>query len=69
MRTLATELGAGAMPLYHYVANEDDLLDGMVDLVFAAITLPGTDGGWHAVRQRALDAFDALEGLRTGSAQ
>jgi len=68
MRTLATELGAGAMSLYHYIANEEDLLDGLVDLVFAEITLPGTDGDWRgAMRQRALDALDALEALRTGS--
>ena len=61
MRALATELGAGAMSLYHYVANKDDLLDGMVDLVFDEITLPSADSDWRvAVRQRMLATRDAL---------
>jgi AcrR family transcriptional regulator len=33
MRRLADRLGAEAMSLYHYVANKDDLLDGVVDMV------------------------------------
>lgn len=61
MRVLGKELGAGAMSLYHYVANKDELLDGMVDLVFAEIALPTADGDWRAAtRQRALAARDAL---------
>jgi AcrR family transcriptional regulator len=61
MRTLAHELGAGAMSLYHYVANKDELLGGMVDLVFEEIALPSADGDWRtAMRQRSLDARDAL---------
>ncbi len=61
MRLLATELGAGAMSLYHYVANKDELVDGMVDLVFDEITLPTADGDWRAaMRQRALATRDAL---------
>ena len=35
MRKLADELGAGAMSLYHYVPNKEELLDGMVDIVFS----------------------------------
>jgi AcrR family transcriptional regulator len=54
MRRLARELGAGAMTLYHYVASKDDLLDGMIDVVFSEIDLPATDAGWRtAMRQRA----------------
>jgi AcrR family transcriptional regulator len=34
MRRLAGALGAGAMSLYHYVANKDELLDAMIDIVF-----------------------------------
>jgi AcrR family transcriptional regulator len=61
MRLLAQELGAGAMSLYHYVANKDELLDGMVDVVFEEIALPATDGDWRtAMRQRALATRDAL---------
>ena len=40
MRKLAKELGVEAMSLYNHVANKDDLLDGIVDLVFAEIEAP-----------------------------
>ena len=55
MRKLADDLGVGAMSLYHYVPNKDDLLDGMVDLVFAEIELPSPAAHWKtALRRRAL---------------
>ena len=61
MRKLADELGVGAMTLYHYVPNKDELLDGMVDLVFAEIELPATDVDWQtAMRRRALSTRDVL---------
>lgn len=61
MRRLAREVGAGAMTLYHYVASKDDLLDGMVDVVFSEIDLPAADGGWRtAMRQRAAAVREAL---------
>ena len=54
MRRLAQALGVEAMSLYHHVANKDDILDGMVDLVFAEIDLPPEDEPWRtAMRQRA----------------
>jgi AcrR family transcriptional regulator len=60
MRRLAGELGAGAMTLYHYVPGKDELLEGMVDVVFDEIELP-TDDGWRAaMRQRSLSARDVL---------
>jgi hypothetical protein len=34
MRKLGQALGIEAMSLYHNVANEDDLLDGTIDVVF-----------------------------------
>ena len=37
MRKLAGALGVEAMSLYNHVANKDDLLDGMVDIVFSEI--------------------------------
>jgi AcrR family transcriptional regulator len=40
MRKLAKALGVEAMSLYHHVANKEDLLDGMIDLVFGEIDLP-----------------------------
>ena len=44
MRKLGQALGVEAMSLYNHVANKDELLDGMVDLVFAEIELPGPGG-------------------------
>ena len=43
MRKLGEALGVEAMSLYNHVANKDDLLDGMVDLVFGEIDLPAAD--------------------------
>ena len=61
MRKLADDLGVGAMSLYHYVPNKDDLLDGMVDLVFGEIELPSTDDDWKtALRRRAIATREVL---------
>ena len=61
MRKLADELGAGAMSLYHYVPNKEQLLDGMVDIVFSEIELPSSDVDWKtAMRNRALSTRQAL---------
>ncbi len=61
MRRLAEELGVGAMTLYHYLPTKDELLDGMVDLVFGEIELPATDGDWRvAMRRRAISTREAL---------
>ena len=40
MRALGQALGVEAMSLYNHVANKDDLLDGLVDLVFAEFEVP-----------------------------
>ncbi len=61
MRRLATELGAGAMSLYHYVASRDELLDAMVDVVFDEIEMPSTDADWSsAMRRQAMSARQVL---------
>ena len=61
MRRLADALGAGAMSLYHYVANKEELLDAMVDVVFAEIELPPEEDDWQsAIRQRAVSARQVL---------
>ncbi|GJM38733.1 MAG: transcriptional regulator [Acidimicrobiales bacterium] len=44
MRSLAERLGVGAMTLYGYVANKDELIAGMVDRAVLEIELPATDG-------------------------
>ena len=61
MRRLAGALGAGAMSLYHYVANKEELLDAMIDVVFEEIELPPEETDWQsAMRQRAVSARQVL---------
>jgi AcrR family transcriptional regulator len=61
MRNLAQELGVVPMALYKHVANKDELLDGMVDIVIGEIDPPDPDLDWRsAVRKRVLSARDAL---------
>ena len=47
MRRLGEELGFEAMSLYRHVANKQDLLDGMLDLVLAEWQLPDGEGDWR----------------------
>jgi AcrR family transcriptional regulator len=61
MRKLAEELGVAAMTLYYYVPNKDELIDGMIDLVFAEIEPPSLELDWkEAMRRRALSTRAAL---------
>ena len=54
IRSLAQELGVKPMSVYHHVANKDEILDGIVDLVFSEIELPAAGGDWRAeMRRRA----------------
>lgn len=61
MRRLAQVLDVAPMALYRHVENKDDLIDGMIDLVFAEIELPEADLDWKAwMRQRAFSVRQAL---------
>lgn len=61
MRKLGQRLGVEAMSLYNHVANKDDLLDGMVDVVFSEIDLPAREADWRAaMRLRAALVREAL---------
>ena len=61
MRKLGETLGVEAMSLYNHVTNKDELLDGMVDLVFSEIDLPSGADDWKmAMRTRAQSARQAL---------
>src|ERR1022692_4571016 len=61
MRKLGEAVGVEAMSLYNHVANKDQLLDGMVDKVFAEIDLPAGEADWKtAMRERAKSARQAL---------
>ena len=61
MRRLAQELSVEAMSLYYHFANKDQLLDGLIDLVFAQIELPSRQENWKtALRSRSISAYQAL---------
>jgi AcrR family transcriptional regulator len=61
MRKLAEELGVGVMSLYYYVPHKDQLIEGMVELVFSEIQLPPNDVEWkEAMRRRATSTRAAL---------
>jgi AcrR family transcriptional regulator len=61
MRKLGQKLGVEAMSLYNHVANKDDILDGIVDLVFSEIALPSARADWKAaMRRRGISARDVL---------
>jgi AcrR family transcriptional regulator len=61
MRKLGAALGVEAMSLYNHIANKDELLDDMVDVVFSEIGLPSSAVDWRpAMRQRAISARQVL---------
>jgi AcrR family transcriptional regulator len=61
MRRLASALGVEAMSLYHHVANKDDLLAGIVDIVVGEIALPDPREDWKVgLRMTAVSAYDVL---------
>jgi len=61
MRKLGQELGVEAMSLYNHVASKDDIVDGIIDLVYAEIDLPPSEASWMAaMRRRAVSVRDVL---------
>jgi len=61
MRKIALELGVVPMALYKHVANKDELLDGLVDVVIREIDPPLPDAEWKStIRDRVLSARRAL---------
>ena len=61
MREVASRLGVKAMSLYNHVANKDDVLDGMVDLVIEQLDVPaGADHWREAMRRRAISAREVF---------
>lgn len=53
MRAVAEELGTGAMTLYNYVADREELESLVVDAVSAQVRLPAPGGSWQQ-RVRAI---------------
>ncbi|BAS11047.1 tetracycline repressor protein class H [Arthrobacter sp. Hiyo4] len=57
MRRLAQELDVVPMALYKHVANKEELLDGMVDVIIGEIDPPVAGADWkNMVRLRVLSA-------------
>jgi AcrR family transcriptional regulator len=62
MRKLGQVLGYEAMSLYNHVANKDDLLDGILDLVLAETEPPADNSEWDAaIRASAISVHEALQ--------
>ena len=62
MRRLAQELGVVPMALYKHVADKEDLLDGMVEVIVREIDPPAIDTDWKSsIRLRVLSARRTLQ--------
>ena len=61
IRSLADELAVKPMSVYYYVKNKEEILDGIVDIVFSEIDLPTVGGDWRSeMRRRAHSARSVL---------
>jgi AcrR family transcriptional regulator len=61
MQRIGEQVEAEAMSLYRHVRNKDDVLDGIVDLVFEEIELAPAGTDWKiAMRDRAISARAVL---------
>jgi AcrR family transcriptional regulator len=61
MRKVAQGLGVQAMSLYNHVANKNDLIDGMVELVVGEMAVPEVGKEWKGeMRRRAIVAHAVL---------
>ncbi|MCU0278251.1 MAG: TetR/AcrR family transcriptional regulator C-terminal domain-containing protein [Candidatus Nanopelagicales bacterium] len=61
MRRLGQRLNVEAMSLYNHVANKEDLLDGMADLVSEEFVVPTPGADWReALHVSATSAHDVL---------
>ena len=61
MRKLAQDLGVEAMSVYYYVANKDEILDGILNFVITEFELAEGGPNWKAaIRRSAISAHDVL---------
>lgn len=61
MRRLGAELGFEAMSLYKHVANKEEILDGMIELIVGDIEVPEPGADWReAMKRRAVSAREVL---------
>jgi AcrR family transcriptional regulator len=61
MRRVGQALGVEAMSLYKHVANKEEILDGLLELVVADVDLPAPGEPWRpAQRRRAISAREVF---------
>jgi AcrR family transcriptional regulator len=60
IRSLAEHLRVAPMAIYHYVANKDEILDGVVDQVFAEMEYPSLDADWRTAMHRRCTSVRAV---------
>ena len=61
MRRIGHALGVEAMSLYNHVANKEDILDGMFDVIIGEIDMVTAGSDWRAIiRARAMSAREVL---------
>lgn len=61
MANVGARLGVEAMSLYRHIGNKEEMLDGLVDRVFAEIDVPSDAHDWRdALRRRAVSVHAAL---------
>jgi AcrR family transcriptional regulator len=61
MASVGARLGVEAMSLYRHIGNKEEMLDGLVDRVFAEIEVPADAPDWRdALRRGAVSAHAAL---------
>ncbi|MBZ4418128.1 TetR/AcrR family transcriptional regulator C-terminal domain-containing protein [Myxococcus sp. RHSTA-1-4] len=61
MREVAQRLGVEAMSLYKHVANKDEILDGLIELVMSEMVVPSPESGWKAgLRAKARSMREVL---------
>lgn len=51
MRKLAVELGVEAMSLYYHVKSKEEILDGMLDVVYSEFATPKAGDEWRSAMQ------------------
>jgi len=60
MRKLAQELGVDPMSIYRYFENKDALLDGVAEVLWEEVELPGSETGWEELLRSIATSLRAL---------
>jgi AcrR family transcriptional regulator len=60
MRKLAQELGVDPMSIYRHFENKEALLDGVADMLWGEVQLPGSETSWEALLRSFATSLRAL---------